>query len=206
MMVSLVALFVALGGTATAAKVLITSSSQIKNGTIQRADLAKSAVNSARVKDGSLSVTDLNTSAQDAIEAASTKALEAFRGSGPEGVPADQSSTVATLKNIPEGAYAIFAKTVLTAPENTAGLIGQGQSIGGHCVLEAGGDTDQSYVLLGSPGSNAPGTVSMQLTRTFAGTGSAKITCDVTNENWRASNTSIIALRLGVAPRQDVDG
>lgn len=205
MAVASIALFVALGGTATAAKVLITSSSQIKNGTIQRADLARDAVNSTRVRDGSLRMEDLSSAARGEIETG-TQALEAFRVEGPEDVGEGESATVATLRDIPSGAYAIFAKTVLTGTSPGDGLLGEGESVGGHCVLQAGDDTDESRTLLGAPGAGAPSELSMQLTRTFSGTGTAKVTCDVTKSAWRASNTSIIALRVGASPRQVVDG
>ena len=57
MIVSLVALFVALGGTSFAAVTLSKNSvrsKQIKNGQVKRADLARNAVTSRKVKNGSL--------------------------------------------------------------------------------------------------------------------------------------------------------
>jgi hypothetical protein len=205
MAVALIALFVALGGTAVAAKVLITSSSQIEDGAIKRRDLAKNVVNSSRVQDNSLDLDDLSNSTRGAIESG-TQALEVFRAAGPENVGANQKATVATLRDIPPGAYAIFAKSVLTAPSQDGGILDPGVSIGGHCVLDAGGDTDESRALLGTPGANNPGGVSMQITRNYSDTGIAKVVCDVANAPWRASNTSIIALRVGASPRQVVDG
>jgi hypothetical protein len=205
MMVSLLALFIALAGTATAATVLIKSSSQIKDGVITRADLARDLINSSRIEDGAVKLSDINEATRGALDAAGTQAFEAFRAGGPEDVAAGKTATVATLKDLPAGAYAIFGKTNLTAPNNDSGVIGQGNSVGGHCLLDASGDSDESFVLLGTPGALAPGEVSTQLTRTYASSGTVKLTCDV-SEQWRASNTSIIALRLSSAPRQTVDG
>lgn len=205
MAVALLALVIALGGTATAATVIVKSSSDIKNGAVSRQDIAKSAVNSGRVQDGSLKADDLNGATRAALESASTEALEAFRVAGPEDVPAGQKATVATLRNVPAGAYAIFAKTVLTAPDNDSGVLSAGQAVAGSCTLDAGGDTDRSVTLLGSPGAIAPGGITTQLTKGFISTGTIELECDVNTEAWRASDTSIIALRLDSAPRQRVN-
>ena len=205
MAVALLALFVALGGTAAAARVLIKSSSQIKAGTVKRSDIAANAVDSSRVNNGSLTLDDLDPSSKSAIQAAGTQALEAFRASGPDDVAANTIVKVATLSNIPPGSYAIFAKSVLTST-STEGLLAAGRSLGGHCVLNASGDSDESRVLLGSPGAASPGNVFMQITRTFDRTSEAFVECDVDGGKWRASNTSIIALRVGVSPRQSVEG
>jgi hypothetical protein len=216
MTVALIALFAALGGTATAASVLIRSSKQIKNGVVTgadlknksvgRADLKDQAVDSAKIKNGAVTLDDLQSSARSAIQNAATSALEAFRHEGPNDVAAGQQARVATLSNIPPGVYAIIAKTVLTAKVAKSGLLGQGQTVSGHCVLEVGGDQDESRSLLGGPGANAPGEVNMQITRTYGTTGEASLTCDVQDASWNASNTSIIAIRMGSAPRQEVSG
>lgn len=207
MAVALLALFVALGGTAAAAKVLITSSKQIKAGTVKRSDIARNAVNSTRVANGSLTVDDFSEATKGAIQSSSTSALEAFRAAGPAGVKDRTAAVVATLRNIPPGVYAIFSKTVLTAKNNSQVFPpNSGESLGGHCELDVGGDGDGSRTLLGGPGSNSPADVNNQITHTYANTGEAKLTCDVTGADWSASNTSIIAVRVGSSPRQVVDG
>ncbi len=144
MTVALLALFVALGGTAAAAKVLITSSKQIKAGTVQRSDLARNAVDTTRVANGSLTVDDFSEATKGSIQAASTSALEAFRAAGPDNVKDKNSAVVATLRNIPPGVYAIFTKTVLTAKNNSQVFPpNNGESLGGHCELDVGGDGDE---------------------------------------------------------------
>ena len=203
MVVALLALTVALSGTATAATVLIQSSSQIKDGAVAKADIARDAINSPRVKDGSLSAADLSKAA---VKGIGPTALEAVRTSGPEKLPADASAKIVTLELDGPGAYAIFAKTVLTAPSNDSGALTTDQSIGGHCILDAAGDTDQAFSLLGSPGALAPAQLSMQLTRNFSQDGTATLSCDVSSESWRADETSIIAIRLASAARVTVDG
>ena len=204
MVVALLALFVAMGGTAVAARVLITSSKQIRAGSVSRSDLRRSAVDSSKVANGSLSLNDLDDNVKGSLQTTGTQALEAFRLSGPNDVPPGRVEKVATLAGLTPGAYAIFAKTVLTPDNPDGGVLEPGSSVGGHCVLNAEGDSDESRVLLGSPGAASPGFLSMQITRTFAGTGTASISCDTSRAAWTATNTSIIALRVDSSPRQSV--
>ena len=206
MAVALIALFVALGGTATAASVLIRSSKQIKNGIVTGSDLKDGTVTRKDIKAGTVGLDQLQPSAKTAIENAGTQALEAFRIDGPQNVAAGAQSKVATLGSIPAGVYAVFAKTVLTPKQAKSGLLQQGATMSGHCTLDVQGDQDQSRALLGGPGSSSPGQVDLQITRTFSGTGEAVLTCDVEDASWSATNTSIIAVRVGAAPRQAVDG
>src|SRR4051794_15615526 len=65
--ISLVALFVALGGTATAASVLIKSSNQIAPGAVTRSDIKAGSVNSTLIADGKVKLQDLGKNLQDAL-------------------------------------------------------------------------------------------------------------------------------------------
>lgn len=206
MMVSLLALFVALGGTATAAGVFISSTKQIAKGAVTTSDLAPNAVRSGQVKDGSLSLADLNKATVGTIRSAGSQALEAVRPGGPEKVAANTSSKVATLSNIPPGAYAIFAKSTLSGTPS-GGLLNQGGSMAGRCDLKAGGGSDEAAALLGTPGSNTPATVNAQTTTTFGSVGQATLECAVDGgANWTAYQTSIIAIRVGDSPKTTVTG
>jgi hypothetical protein len=204
MSVALLALFVALCGTATAARSLITGH-QIKDGSIGRVDIATSAVDSSRIANGSVRSGDLDAATQASLAQAGTQALEAFRKLGPGSVPAEEERTVATLSDIPPGAYAIFAKAVLSGAANN-GLLGQGESVSGRCHLDAGGDSDNSLALLGTPGAAAPNGINTQLTHTFDAPGKATLTCRVGKATWSASDASIIALRVAPPSRQQVEG
>jgi hypothetical protein len=66
MAVALTALVVALGGTATAATVVITSSKQIKDGAVTGADVKNSSLTGADVKNRSLTAADFKGSIQGA--------------------------------------------------------------------------------------------------------------------------------------------
>ena len=194
--VSIIALVMAGAGTAAAAKVLVTSSKQI----------AKGAVNSGDVKDGSLKLSDLETSARAAIGGEQASAVETFRKDGPADVPRGEERVIATA-NLEPGAYAIFSKTVLTpGPGEEESLLGNEYGASAHCILRAGEDRDETRALLTSPGYNAPGELSNQITATFASAGTVKLSCDSPDRGWRATDTSIIAIRVARAPRHPVGG
>ncbi len=201
--VALLALFVALGGTATAAKILINNTNQIKNGTITRQDLAKDVINSGRIQDGAIKAQDLSAKVQSSVGG---QALEAHRQSGPDNVAENAGETVATLDAIPAGSYVFIAKSTLTAPSQDNGILDPGDSLGGHCELTVEDDNDEARALIGGPGANSPGTLNLQLSRTLGNGGDAKLECDVTNAPWRADDSSIIAIPVGGATRQSVDG
>ena len=214
--ISLLALVFSMAGTATAARVLIKSSSQVKTGAITGSDLKDAtvagrdvkndAVTGEKVKNGSLDADDFSGAARTALQAAETQALEAFRKAGPENGEKGKLARVATLSNVPSGTYAIFAKTVITPNPPEGGFFGQSATISGHCVLDAGGDKDEARTLLGTPGALAPGQLSMQITRAFGSAGTVSLDCEVPESTWRASDTSIIAVRVGKAPRSPVEG
>jgi hypothetical protein len=216
LIVSIVALVMSTAGTATAAKLLITSSSQIKNGAVTAADvkdgtlsakdIKNGAITGTQVKGSSIGLDKLESSARQAINDSGTSASEAFRLDGPSGQEAAKLSRVATLNNLQPGVYAIFAKTIITSEPPNSGLLGQGETVSAHCILNAGGDTDEARALLGTPGALSPGVLNMQITRSFGGTGSAHLECQAAPAKWKASNTSIIAVRVGRAPRNPVEG
>jgi hypothetical protein len=217
MVVAVLALVMATAGTAAAAKVLITSSSQIKNGavtgidlqngTVKGADLAANAVSSREIKNGAVDLGKLEPAARTAITGAQTSAVEVFRKEGPATVPKATAKRVATVSNLESGVYAIFAKTVISVgnpPTNE--FFNQGNSASAHCVLDAGGDKDDTRAIIAGPGFNTPGQLSAQITHTFSGAGTVTLDCDSPDREWTASNTTIIAIRVAKAPRQSVDG
>lgn len=75
MIVAVVALIVALGGTAIAANTI--RSGDIVNGQVKAADLADGAVNSAKVRDGSLDATDLHRGSVGTAQQAVLPAIDA---------------------------------------------------------------------------------------------------------------------------------
>ena len=196
LVVSIVALVMSCGGTAAAARFLITSSKQIKNGAVTGAD----------VRDGSLTLRDLKagvvpTEARSADPGGA--ASEAYRKTGPE-LPSGGSATVATL-DLPAGAYAIFAKTNLAPSVHDDGLLNtllkSNKTIEGRCRLDAAGDVDESAGALVSPGSENVLMLSEQITRTLGAPGRVTLSCGADNAPWHASDASIVAVPVGRATR-----
>jgi hypothetical protein len=215
MVVALIALVVACSGTAVAAGVLITSSNQLRNGVITGAKIANRAITGKNVARGSLG-SDLLTNGQigtdkltpdavRALQSSGTAAFEYFRKTGPENVASGNSMRVLTADNVPAGQYAIFAKAIVTDLEPPANLLIPGKTADGHCELGAGGDLDDGRVLIGGAFGSGPGDVYTQITHTFAGPGTITLTCDA-GAVWRASDATIIAIRLGNANRIELPG
>jgi hypothetical protein len=207
LVVSILALVMATAGTATAARVLVTSSKQIAKGSVNSGDVRDGSLRGRDVRDGSLELGDLDPAARASIGGAQTSALEVFRKEGPVDVPAGEERVIATIASLEPGVYAIFSKTVLTpGPGEEESLLGNEYGASGHCILRANEDRDETRALLTSPGYNAPGELSNQITATFGSPGTVKLSCDSPDRSWRATDTSIIALRVAKAPRESVDG
>lgn len=216
LVVSIIALVMATAGTATAARVLITSSKQIKknsvnggdvaDGSLSSRDLRKSTIDADAIKNGAVGTDELSTSARQAITSAQLTAFEAFRKAGPEAQTQNTMARVVTLSNLEPGVYAIFAKSMITVVRANNQLLNADQSQSAHCVLDAQGDKDEARQFLGAVGGSAPSELNMQITRTFGSTGQVTMECTSDALEWRASDSTIIALKVAKAPRQAVDG
>lgn len=209
LVISVMALIVALGGTATAGmKVLITSSKQVKAGAIRGSDVKDRSLTSKDLAAGTVSASSLSSSVRSALDGQGATAEEAVRKAGPESQPAGKA-VVATLSNLQVGTYAIFAKTILTTPNTNGGLlqavVPTQKQIAGHCVLSVGADQDDARAPIATPYTQAPETFNLQMTRSIASPSDAVLTCDADGD-WRASDTSIIAIKLDRSTRTDVSG
>jgi hypothetical protein len=202
LVVSIVALIVAMGGTAVAAKVLITSSSQIKNGSIRGVDLKKGTITKSRLSKGTLA----SLNASSSVAPGDTSATEAHRQTGPD-VPAGGPSLVAELALQP-GVYAVFAKTTITPFITDDGLLDtllkDDKTRAAECTLDVNGTGDFATAAIVSPGTTNAATLNVQLTRTIDTPGTAKLTCQTAPQvHWQAANTSIIALKVGSSTRTE---
>jgi hypothetical protein len=226
MIVALIALFVACGGTAVAASVMITSGNQIRNGVITGSKLANGTVTSSKIKSGTITAKQiargsltggvigngqigtkqLTSDAVAALQSAGTTSYEYFRKAGPENQPAGNSQRIVTADNVPAGVYAIFAKAVISDLAANSNLLVPGSPSDARCELSAGGDIDDGATLIGTAYGAGPGDVYMQITHTFAGPGTISIDCFSSQSTWRASDSTIIAVRLGNASRVQVPG
>src|SRR3954454_1064271 len=142
LIVAIVALIVALGGTAVATqRLLITSSRQIKNGVISGKDLRSGTLTGRQLSHHLL---ETIVAGGTAPAAASTGASEAHRATGPE-LPQGGEATVATL-DLQPGVYAVLAKTDLT-PNISQDLLqtlsnDSSKTVAGTCTLDVQGTGD----------------------------------------------------------------
>jgi hypothetical protein len=205
MVVSIIALIVALGGTAVATtKLLITSTSQVKDGVLTGKDL----------RDGSVASRDLSRSLLVHVlqgpssGSSDTSAVEAHRLTGPD-VTKGGKAPVASL-DLQPGVYAVFAKVNMTPNVTDQGLLDtlfkSNKTIIGSCTLDVAGTGDYTAGALVSPGSQNPLTLSTQVTRTLDQPATATLTCQADQVPWRAADASIIAMRVGNSTRTEVTG
>lgn len=200
--ISVTALVIACTGSAVAATVI--TSSQIRNGTIRGVDIKNATINSSKLSKGTQNILKRKTSAAPTGRIAH----EAIRKSGPEGVPANVITRVATL-TVPAGAYSVQANMVMTAfagkTDPLEALLGANGSLGGTCTLDAGGPTHSSTGTIVVTNRQTPTTLSMQLTRTVGAPTDFSLNCSA-NAPWRASETSIIATSVDSVTLQEVTG
>jgi hypothetical protein len=201
LVISIIALVAALSGTAVAARVLITSSAQIKNGAIHGVDLHNGTISKSK-----LTPATIRSLKGGSGQAAPTdaQAIEAHRLNGPD-VPAGGSSSVVELALGP-GTYAVFAKATVTPYIQDNGLLDtllkDNKTIAASCSLDVNGTGDFAIEPIVSFGSANPVTLNTQLTRTLDAPGRAILTCKAEKPvHWSGGNASIIAMKVGSTSR-----
>ena len=191
LVISFIALVAACSGTAVAATLI--TSKQIRNGTIQNIDIKKGTIQASKLSKGVQA-----SIAKPAAAAAPKTALEVVRKSGPENQPANQVLRVASL-TIPAGAYVITANTVMTAFTGSTdileALFNSNASVGGTCILDAGGVTARALQTIAINDRQTPATLGMQLTRTVGAPTEVVLNC-AAGIPWRTSESSIIATKV----------
>ena len=208
LVISIIALCVALGGSAYAASQI--TSKEIRNGTIQNVDIKKGTIQSTRLSSGLQNILKKGSSlgGSSVGSSAGTVAQEAIRKSGPENQPAGQLVTVASM-TIPPGAYVITANTVMTAFTGTTNILealfGSNGSRGGTCTLEAAGVDAVAYQTIAVNDRQTPATLGMQLTRTVSAPSTVTLRC-AGDIPWRTSETSIIATKVDSVTVAEVTG
>lgn len=207
LVISIIALVVACGGTATAASILVKNSSQIRNGAIQGVDIASGAVGDRQIKKDSIGTDKLKSTVRNTLRSQGLTAVEASRRAGPDSANG-AVKTVATLQQLQPGTYAIFAKTTLGPLTTDQGLLGellQRRQGSGHCILDAAGDVDDARESIAEPGSIHPSTLNLQITRSFDKPSDIKLNCE-SGIPWKTADTSILAVKLQGSSRVDVTG
>jgi hypothetical protein len=184
--IATIALFIALcGGTATAAKIVITGKN-IKNNTVTGKD----------IKNYSLQAKDLKKGLLASAKAATltSAAFQASRDAGPSGVaPSQNYTSVATLSVAP-GSYVVLAKVDMQSDQQDSS----------RCRLTAEAGLDESNRGLRANGTGEAH--NLQLAHTFTQPGAIALTCRTSSGNWSASDTKILAIKVGSAQAQGVSG
>jgi hypothetical protein len=209
LVISIIALCVALAGTGYAATVI--TSRDIRNGTIQNADIKKGTIQSTRLSGGLQKILKRGSSlGGSSVGGSSTGRVgyEAIRKAGPENQPSGPVTRVATL-TVPAGAYVITANTVMTAFTGTTNpleaLLGTNGSQAGTCTLDAGGVTATAFQTIVVNDRQTPATLGMQLTRTLGAPTDITLSCAAAVP-WRLSETSVIATKVDSLTLNEVTG
>ncbi len=209
LVISIIALCVALGGSAYAATMI--TSKQIRNGTIQNADIKKNTIQASRLSSGVQRILKKGAPVGgSSVAGASTGRIgfEAIRKAGPENQPPGLLAQVASL-TVPAGAYVITANTVMTAFTGKTNLlealVSANGSQGGTCTLDAGGVTATAFQTIVVNDRQTPATLGMQLTRTVGEPMQIKLSC-AGAVPWRLSETSVIATKVDSLTLNEVTG
>lgn len=205
LVVSIVALVVALTGTAVATnRLLITSSSQIKDGAVTGRDIRKGTITSRNLS-SALRRQTLTASSVGGPEPAAATVAEAHRLLGPDSKGG--SLEIAQLRLAP-GAYAVSAKTTLLPIRTDNGLLEtllrDNKTVVSHCNLDVAGTGDYAAAPVTGPGTLHEATLYTQATRTLDRPGTVTLTCRIDELPWKATNTSIVALRVSGASRVEL--
>ena len=225
MVVAMTALVIACAGTATAATVLIHSSSQIGNGVVTGTNIHAATITGRQIKagaiganqlaNGSVGTSKLTASALRTLAAggptgstatAAGSAIEWDRQNGPTNVAGGGSVTVMTATGVPAGVYAIFGETNLSDTQAPGSLLEPEPTDDAQCSLNVDGDQSAyGSTILGGEVIAGSGDVTMQITHTFAATDTITMSCAAV-ASWQATGSSIIAIRLSSAPKNAVSG
>jgi hypothetical protein len=181
MIVACIALFVALGGTATAVTYVVSSNSQIGPGTVsgnkpptgKHSNIIAGSINGNDVADNSLHGTDINESTLGQVPSAA-KANDAFSTfhDGALDVPSfigSLGNPIADLSIPHAGSYVINATLTLTSGGGTAGEA--------YCVLNAGGDTDRKNVTTHVATTLGGESMALQVVHTFSDGALVTLSC-----------------------------
>jgi hypothetical protein len=181
-----VALFVALcGGTATAAKVVITGKN-IKNNSVTGKDIKNYSLKAKDLKKGLL--------ASAAAAPLSSAAFQASRDAGPAAVPPSQSYTGVASLSVAPGSYVVFAKVDMQSDQQDSS----------RCRLTAEAALDESNRGLRANGTGEAH--NLQLAHTFTQPGEIALSCRTSSGSWNASDTKLLAIKVGSAQAQGVSG
>jgi hypothetical protein len=176
MIVAIVSLVVALSGTAVAAGVFISHSSQLGRGVVTGRAIRSHTITGDKL------ATD-----------AGNQSYEFLRTFGPDTASGDTVRVMSA--NLGPGEYVIVSKTVISDLSPSSNLLDPGKAADAQCILAAGSDSDHSRVFVRASFGSAPGNIVNQLSHNFPSGGNVTLDCSSTNK-WRATDSTIIATRV----------
>jgi plastocyanin len=183
--VGTIALFIALCGGTAAAKVVITGKN-IKDNTVTGADIKNYSLAAKDLKKGLL--------ASATATPLTSAAFQASRDAGPTGVAPSQNYTNVASLSVAPGSYVVFAKIDMQSDAQDSS----------RCRLTAESGQDESNRGLRANGTGEAH--NLQLAHTFTQAGAITLLCRTSSGNWSASDTKILAIKVGSAQSQGVSG
>lgn len=141
MVVAIIALIASLGGNAIAATVIISNSSQIKNGVVSSADIRNSTISSTDIRNGTISPNDLSKTLRTQLAAAGVN-TGASGVSGQSATPGATGGTGATGATGAPGPAGPQGDPGAIGPQGPAGPAGSDAQFNG---AAAGGDLAGTY-------------------------------------------------------------
>jgi hypothetical protein len=182
--IATVALFIALSGTSYAA-IRITGKN-IKNNTVTSKDIRNYSLQAKDLRKGLL-----GSAAASPLNSA---AFQATRDAGPSGVEPSQSYTAVASLSVAPGAYVVFAKIDMQSDQQDSS----------RCRLTAESAYDESNRGLRANGTGEAH--NLQIAHSFTAPGAFTLSCRTSSGNWSASDTKILAIKVGSAQAQGVGG
>ncbi len=202
LVISIVALVMSTTGSALAAKVIISNSSQVKKGALKGTNLASGTINATNLSKGAIAAIVKAVPVPGPGTDATAAVSVARKAPGPSNPPFRQA-TVATLTGITPGSYVFLAKAVLASTVSSNDLLTQvlqnSRTALGHCALDVpGSTTDDATGPIASQFALTPVSLNMQSARTLTAAADVKLNCDA-GLPWSASDVSLIAVKVGSA-------
>jgi hypothetical protein len=190
--IAVIALFVALGGTAWAAVHLAKNSVKAKNiakNAVTTKKIKNAAVTEPKIANGSVTAKKIAPGVLSTAGPSDADAGSLLGPINPAGLPSGGTDLV-TLAQLPAGNYVISGKLLAS---NTAGA---SRMI--DCTLSAGSDTDQSKANLASSGSAGDSdTLAFLAVHSASAQFAAILRCSSTFGEVSASNIKVAAIHVG---------
>lgn len=201
--ISAIAMFFALGGSAVAAKLI--TGKQIKNGSVAGVDIKNGSLTGGDIKNGSVKQADIAPGVLTSGPSGATGATGATGPTGPSNayhgfhdasVSLTTPLTTVVSLPVPAGIYVISGKSVANNVDASLALI--------DCRLTAEGDFDQARVELAPTAEDDLKEVSFNVTHEFAADGVIDLSCNDFGSNVTLEDIKITAIKVGALTKSTI--